>query len=154
MVYSLDLFDRLSCTRSEKEQCVEIIASILRYSIKARQKGLLCLEYDHDIELIDDALMRKGLQLIVDGTDPETTRDILTNRIFASNIKGIDLLKAIISIEGILAIQEGCNPRLAADMIAAFLGKDIDLWESELNSQNEVTRDLTDAYSIEDCEAD
>ena len=42
---------------------------------KARRDGLLALE--SDLEEIEDAFTRKGLQLVVDGTDPDLVRDIL-----------------------------------------------------------------------------
>jgi chemotaxis protein MotA len=46
---------------------------------KARREGLLALE--DDIEQIPDTFTRKGLQLVVDGTDPEIVREILDNEI-------------------------------------------------------------------------
>jgi chemotaxis protein MotA len=46
---------------------------------KARREGLLALE--DDIAEIPDAFTRKGLQLVVDGTDPELVREILDNEI-------------------------------------------------------------------------
>jgi chemotaxis protein MotA len=42
---------------------------------KARRDGLLALE--SDLEEIEDPFTRKGLQLVVDGTDPDLVRDIL-----------------------------------------------------------------------------
>ena len=42
---------------------------------KARRDGLLALETD--LEQVDDEFTRKGLQLVVDGTDPDLVRDIL-----------------------------------------------------------------------------
>jgi chemotaxis protein MotA len=42
---------------------------------KARRDGLLALETD--LEEIEDPFTRKGLQLVVDGTDPDLVRDIL-----------------------------------------------------------------------------
>jgi chemotaxis protein MotA len=42
---------------------------------KARRDGLLALE--SDVEGVEDAFTRKGLQLVVDGTDPDLVRDIL-----------------------------------------------------------------------------
>ena len=42
---------------------------------QARREGLLAL--DAQIAEIDDAFTKKGLQLVVDGTDPELVRDIL-----------------------------------------------------------------------------
>ncbi|HEU4657626.1 MAG TPA: MotA/TolQ/ExbB proton channel family protein, partial [Capillimicrobium sp.] len=42
---------------------------------RARKDGLLALE--SELETIDDAFMRNGLQLVVDGTEPELVREVL-----------------------------------------------------------------------------
>ncbi len=51
---------------------VELIVSIAE---QARREGLLAL--DAQLAEIDDEFTRKGLQLVVDGTDPELVREIL-----------------------------------------------------------------------------
>lgn len=48
---------------------------------KARREGLLSLE--QEAEGIQDKFMRQGLQLVVDGTDPQLTRSILETEIYA-----------------------------------------------------------------------
>lgn len=53
----------------------EIIRKIIELSNIARKEGLLALE-EASAEL-DDAFLRKGVLLIVDGTDPELVRGIL-----------------------------------------------------------------------------
>ena len=53
----------------------EIIRKIIELSNVARKEGLLALE-EASAEL-DDAFLRKGVLLIVDGTDPELVRGIL-----------------------------------------------------------------------------
>jgi chemotaxis protein MotA len=53
----------------------ELIMDIISFSEKARREGLLALE--DTIQEVDDPFMRKGLQLIVDGTDPSLVRSIL-----------------------------------------------------------------------------
>ena len=45
------------------------------FAEKARKDGLLALE--SDLEEIDDAFTKKGMQLVVDGTDPDLVREIL-----------------------------------------------------------------------------
>ncbi|MBN2159402.1 MAG: motility protein A [Spirochaetes bacterium] len=57
----------------------ELIVTIVSFSEKARREGLLALE--DDLEELDDPYMKKGLQLIVDGTDPELVRNILENEV-------------------------------------------------------------------------
>jgi chemotaxis protein MotA len=51
---------------------VELFVSM---SDKARREGLLALEAD--VEKIDDEFTRKGVQLMIDGTDPELLREIM-----------------------------------------------------------------------------
>ncbi len=53
----------------------ELIIDIISFSEKARREGLLALE--DTLNEVEDPFMRKGLQLIVDGTDPALVRNIL-----------------------------------------------------------------------------
>lgn len=57
----------------------EIIKKIIELSNIARKEGLLALE--EAAESIDDDFMKKGILLIVDGTDPELVRNILETEI-------------------------------------------------------------------------
>ncbi len=127
MKYTPGFFDRLDCDREEKVQCVEIIDALIVLSEKSRRMGLLVLE--DDIGLIDDAFLKKGLQLIVDGTDPEIVRNVLYTRMLASRLTGSALLRAVLILEGIMGIQAGDNPGILADKLSAFLGADVDLWD-------------------------
>ncbi len=52
-----------------------IIGTMVSFAEKARREGLLTLE-DEANEL-DDEFLKKGIQLVVDGTDPDLVRDIL-----------------------------------------------------------------------------
>ena len=55
----------------------ELIVSFVSFSEKARREGLLSLEDDLK-DIVDDST-RLGLQLVIDGTDPEIVRNILEN---------------------------------------------------------------------------
>ena len=57
----------------------QIIITLLSFSEKARREGLLVLE--DDIQEISDPLLKKGMQLVVDGTDPELVKNILNTEI-------------------------------------------------------------------------
>src|SRR3954468_11467117 len=52
---------------------------LVGFAERARREGLLAL--DDEVAELDDAFTRKGLQLVVDGTDPELVREILENEI-------------------------------------------------------------------------
>lgn len=52
---------------------------LVGFAERARREGLLAL--DEEVGVLDDTFTRKGLQLVVDGTDPELVREILENEI-------------------------------------------------------------------------
>jgi chemotaxis protein MotA len=51
------------------------VAELVRYAEQARRDGLLAL--DEQLAGIEDPYTKKGLQLVVDGTDPELVADVL-----------------------------------------------------------------------------
>jgi chemotaxis protein MotA len=51
------------------------VSELVALAEKARRDGLLALE--SDLETVEDPFTRKGMQLVVDGTDPDLVRDIL-----------------------------------------------------------------------------
>ena len=53
----------------------ESVAIVVSFAEKARRQGLLALE--EEARQIDDAFLRKGIEMAVDGADPEEIRDIL-----------------------------------------------------------------------------
>jgi chemotaxis protein MotA len=170
----------------------ERVELMVRYAERARRDGLLAL--DEEVSQLDDEFTRKGLQLVVDGTDPELVREILENDMdgmagrheeatrpftkaggfaptmgilgtvmglvhvlenldapetlgpaisgaFIATLYGVasanivflpvaDKLKALseeemllrtITLEGVLAIQAGDNPRIVADKLLSFV---------------------------------
>lgn len=170
----------------------ERVDLLVSYAETARRDGLLALE--GQLRDLDDDFTRKGLQLIVDGTDPELVRQVLENEIdgtearhaegrapfekaggfaptmgiigtvmglvhvlenldapetlgpaisgaFIATIYGVasanvvflpvaNKLKQItegelalreMTMEGVLAIQAGDNPRIVADKLSAFV---------------------------------
>ena len=57
----------------------QIIITLISFSEKARREGLLVLE--DDIQEVSDPFLKKGMQLVVDGTDPELVKNILNTEI-------------------------------------------------------------------------
>ncbi|MEW6045931.1 MAG: motility protein A [Bacillota bacterium] len=53
----------------------DLIRLIVRLAEKARREGLLAME--EEAEQLNDSFLRKGIQLVVDGTDPELVRNIM-----------------------------------------------------------------------------
>src|SRR6056297_1971022 len=56
-----------------------IIKVLVELAQKARREGLLTLE--QDIQEIDDPFLEKGIQLVVDGTEPELVKDIMETKL-------------------------------------------------------------------------
>jgi chemotaxis protein MotA len=76
----------------QKTNVDEIIPRLVTFSEKSRREGLLSLE--DDIETLDDQFFRSGIQLVVDGTDPDVIKNILyneMNQITARHEVGINI---------------------------------------------------------------
>lgn len=80
MTYSLDEVKNMGklfveAFKETKSSTMEIILQFTDISKKARREGLLSLE--DDISQIDDQFLKKGLQMVVDGIEPEMIKEIL-----------------------------------------------------------------------------
>jgi chemotaxis protein MotA len=69
----------LKAIQNEVPDFAQLIQMLVQFSEKARKEGLLAIEAD--IEAIDDEFVKKGIQLVVDGTDPELVKNILDNEV-------------------------------------------------------------------------
>ena len=117
------------------------IKTIVEFAQKARREGLLALEAD--AEMIDNPFLRKGIRLVVDGTDPELVRSILEIEMqyMDSRHKGIvsyyfmwgtlapafGMLGTLVGLVGmLLALGEGgvdtLGPAMAAALITTLYG--------------------------------
>lgn len=57
------------------------VTELVGYAEKARRDGLLAL--DAELAEVDDDFTRKGLQLVVDGTDPDVVAEVLDSEVAA-----------------------------------------------------------------------
>src|SRR5512140_344465 len=70
----------------------EIREMLVKYAERARREGLLALE--SDVEQVTDPFIRHGLQMVIDGLEPDTVEEILEIEIEsmqARHAKGIDM---------------------------------------------------------------
>jgi len=65
---------------TNNKDMVVLVQTIVSFAEKARREGLLSLE-GSAAELTDNNFLRKSIQLVVDGTDPELVRAILDTEI-------------------------------------------------------------------------
>lgn len=73
----------------------EIVDTFIELSRKARREGLLALE--DQISELNDEFLKRGLQMVVDGIEPETIRDIMELEIDETEKRhkaGSDMLRA------------------------------------------------------------
>jgi chemotaxis protein MotA len=66
---------------SEEQSIGRLIGIFVRLSDRARREGLLSLEAE--VEKVDDAFIRKGIYLAVDGIEPDVITDIMNAEITA-----------------------------------------------------------------------
>ena len=64
---------------SKQIDLVGMVQMIVSFAEKARREGLLALE--GDVAELDNVFLKKSIQLVVDGTDPELVRAILDTEI-------------------------------------------------------------------------
>jgi len=64
---------------SRVEDPSEVIHRLVRFAEKARREGLLSLE--EEAEALEDPFLKKGIQLVVDGTDAELVRSMMETEI-------------------------------------------------------------------------
>jgi len=110
-------------------------SSLLSIGRKAGSDGLLSLEQDFD--KIGDGFLRRGLQLVIDGTDPSLVERILrselesyrqeqSTRIREATVRkerelAVELTKRRMVLDGVLSIQAGDHPSMLALRIDSHL---------------------------------
>jgi len=116
-----------------------VIQDMVTLAEKARRNGLLALE--EDVAKIDDAYTKKGLQLVVDGTDPDLVADILESendamrKRHAASVQPFDkaggyaptmgiigTVFGLIHVLGNLDKPETLGPSISAAFVATLLG--------------------------------
>jgi len=124
---------------SEKADKGARVATLVNFAERARKDGLLALE--EDIESIDDPFLKKGMQLVVDGTDPDLLYEILDSEIdsmsarhkdgygvfekaggLAPTIGVLGTVVSLIHVLGNLSAPETLGPLIAGAFLATLYG--------------------------------
>jgi chemotaxis protein MotA len=112
---------------------------MIAFSEKARREGLLALE--DELEDLDDEFMKKGLRLMVDGTDAGVIRDLMelelsqmqgrhANKIGLVNMwvvlsPGLGMLGTVVGLIGMLANLDdkaSIGPNMALALVTTLYG--------------------------------
>jgi len=89
-------------------------------SEKARREGLLAMEDEIDPDKIDRRdILELGLRFVVDGTDIEPIREIMSNLIIQEEDKYARLIKQI-KAAAVISIHAGENVRILACKMNSF----------------------------------
>jgi chemotaxis protein MotA len=115
------------------------VTELVHYAEQARRDGLLAL--DEQLSSIEDPYTRKGLQLVVDGTDPELVADVLEAENdamrkrhaggaqpfekaggYAPTMGIIGTVFGLVHVLGNLSQPETLGPSISAAFIATLLG--------------------------------
>lgn len=122
MKYDLDIYEKLACSVEDKGEVLPILDRLLELSKTAQNYGLFALE--GEIKEEDSKLLAKALQMLTDGVEEETLREILLNYTLCSDFRGKELLHRILIIEGVTAIQQGMPPELIRERLFSYFGED------------------------------
>ena len=114
------IFSKFDFSGVHKKELIPLIEELILYSEKARKEGLLSLE--DDLPLLKDPFLKMGLQLVIDGTDPELVEEILERVIFFSKPSVKRVLEYCIIRTGVLGIQSGNNPHVLHHQLYAYIG--------------------------------
>jgi hypothetical protein len=121
MKYDAEFCRQIRVSEDEKRECLVLISEIIHLATSARNYGLLSL--GKEAEDNNSFLLRKGLQLALDGVKSPTARMILELYIFSADDTGKELLQRCIILEGIIGILEGMHPKLLKELLVSFLGE-------------------------------
>ncbi|SFT68808.1 chemotaxis protein MotA [Geodermatophilus amargosae] len=115
------------------------IQTLVSLAEKARKEGLLALEAQ--VKAIEDPFLKRGLQMGIDGTDPEELRAVLESEIaakkaedkvaakfmttmggYAPTIGIVGCIVGLMNVMGSLSNPEALGPMIAAAFVATLWG--------------------------------
>jgi hypothetical protein len=121
MKYDWEFGERIQCSTAEKKECMALVAEIVSMANTAKRNGLLSLV--KEAEETSHFLLRKGLQLVLEGVNPQMVKTTLQYYILSGKYHGKELLRRCIIMEGVLAIQNGVNPTIIKELLVSLFGE-------------------------------
>ena len=122
MNYDWEFSERIQCSEAEKKECMSLVAEVVAMANKAKRNGLLSLV--QEAEETTHFLLRKGLQLVLEGVNPQMLEITVRHYILSGKHHGKALLQRCIIAEGVLAIQNGVNPSIIKELLLSLFGED------------------------------
>jgi hypothetical protein len=129
--------DRIRCRSREKEESIDLVERVLKYSIIYSDEGTDYLA--EESKYIEDPFLKLALELVIEKTDPNEVQSILSRHIISGDYHGKDFLQKMIILEGISAIQYKYSPYIVIEILLSLFGEDYIVDNKEDNySQNLV----------------
>ncbi|MGY1606464.1 motility protein A [Geodermatophilus sp. SYSU D00700] len=130
---------KLALVPAKVPPATEQIKILVSLAEKARKEGLLALEAQ--VKAIEDPFLKRGLQMGIDGTDPEELRAVLESEIaakkaedktaakfmttmggYAPTIGIVGCIVGLMNVMGNLSNPESLGPMIAAAFVATLWG--------------------------------
>lgn len=141
--------EKIRCTEEEKHSCMDTVKKLLTLIQAARCRGLLELESLVENEKYSSpALIRLGVQLIVDGTDPSIVQEIFENYMITSRLTNREFLESMLAGTGILAMQQGENPEHIKEKLCSLFGLEFRDAFLDYFKQERIEQALEEAYEL------
>lgn len=135
--------EALRASINEKIEMLKNMAeSIMNYTFIARKEGILCLEWELEnlAETPENALLKEGMLLIIDGIFPEKVERVLLINYFSTKMDPYMALIGIMSIYGVLSIQAGERPDIIYKMIQGMMPDGVVLPDKEVLLEKQKER--------------
>jgi len=125
MMFDYWVSSRMEFTLEDKRECLETTTTIAGLAMKVRQGGISALKAEIGaLDPLNDKLLIKAINLIVGGVIGDEVRKILQNYIIVGNYRNRRLLKRLLVMEGMIALQNGHSPEFIRDFVlASFFGE-------------------------------
>ncbi|PRY49404.1 chemotaxis protein MotA [Geodermatophilus tzadiensis] len=130
---------KLALTPAKVPPATDQIQTLVTLAEKARKEGLLALEAQ--VKAIEDPFLKRGLQMGIDGTDPEELRAVLESEIaakkaedkvaakfmntmggYAPTIGIVGCIVGLMNVMGNLSNPEALGPMIASAFVATLWG--------------------------------
>jgi len=120
-IYTLKNREFFQCSVEERVSCLDIIDTITHLAETLSKKPLSV----EDIYNIEDDFLARGIGLIYDEIEPDTIKEFMEIEIITSGKRGVEALKMLIILKGVLAIQsKKMRPNWIRRMLELFIGRD------------------------------
>lgn len=104
LINKSDLFPH---NKHSKVRACKIVMIIIQLSFQAHKEGLLAL--DANVNKLPKSVLRKSLQLVVDGLDPDLIVKLFKRELKKHPKESIEYFEIQLMQKGVFMLQQGCS---------------------------------------------